>query len=107
MSILTLAIYVLKFFIPAFFSVLFRAYGLGYKSKKHLAVGLAAFTVFMAVVPAALILTIGYGEFTHISILIMTMASMFVLIYTTDSVGKTIFLQLAQGSMTTTLSVIL
>ncbi|MDD4850949.1 MAG: ATP-binding protein, partial [Gemmiger sp.] len=69
--------------------------------------GLAAFTVFMAVVPAALILTIGYGEFTHISILIMTMASMFVLIYSTDSVGKTIFLQLAQGSMTTTLSVIL
>lgn len=107
MSLFSLIIYILKFFIPAFFSVLFRAYGLGYKSKKSLALGLSVFGVYMAVVPAFLILTVGYGQFTHLSTVVMTVASMSVLIFTTDGVGKTIFLQLTQGCLTTVLSVIL
>ena len=107
MSTFNLTIYILKFFIPAIFSVLFRAYGLGYKSKKHLALGLFVFLSYMAIVPAFLILTIGYGEFTHLSTVIMTIVSMSVLIFSTGSVGKTIFLQLTQGCVTTALSVLL
>lgn len=107
MSPFNLIIYILKFFIPALFSVLFRAYGLGYRSKKRLAIGLAAFIIYMAVVPAFFILAIGYGQFTHLSTVIMIIASMSVLIFSTDSVGKTIFLQLTQNCMTTALSVVL
>ncbi len=107
MNTFNLIIYILKFFIPAFFSVLFRAYGLGYRNKKRLIIGLGVFTAYVAVVPAILILKIGYGQFTHLSTVVMTIASMSVLIFSTDSVGKTIFLQLVQGGMTTTMSVIL
>lgn len=107
MGIFNLTIYILKFFIPSFFSVLFRAYGLGYKSKKSLIIGITAFVIYAFAVPAFLILTIGYGEFTHVSTIVMTGASMLVIIFSTDSVGKTIFLQLTQGCVTTALSVVL
>lgn len=107
MSIVTLAIFVLKFFIPSLFSVLFRAFGLGYRNKKRLIIGLAVFSVYAIAVPSALILTVGYGMFTHLSTVVMTIASMSVLIFTTDSPGKTIFLQLTQNSVNTIMSVIL
>ncbi len=107
MSIFDLTIYILKFFIPSFFCVLFRAYGLGYKNKKCLIKGLVVFTAYVAIVPAVLILTIGYGEFTHVSTVVMTIGSMAVLIFTTDSIGKTIFLQLIQTNITTIVSVVL
>ena len=103
----SIIIYILKFFIPALFSVLFRAYGLGYRSKKSLAVGLVVFLLYMAVVPAWFIVKIGYGQFTHLSTLLMIIASMSVLIFTTDTVGKTVFLQLTQNCITTALSVVL
>lgn len=107
MSAFDVAIYVLKFCIPSVFSLLFRGYGLGYRSKTRFALGLAAYAVYMAVVPSALILLMGYGQFTHISSIVMTLSGVFVLIFSTDTVGKTIFLHLVQGSMVTALSVLL
>lgn len=107
MSLLDLTIFVLKNLIPSFFCVLFRAYGLGYKNKKRLILGLSAFTAYVIIVPAFLILTIGYGQFTHLSTVVMTLGGLSVLIFTTDSVGKTIFLQLICGNMNTVVSVIL
>lgn len=107
MSLFTLTIFIMKFLIPSFFSVLFRAYGLGYQSKKRLILGLSVFTAYVAIVPAFLILTIGYGQFTHLSTLVMTVGSLSVLIFTTDSVGKTIFLQFVTANANTVVSVIL
>lgn len=102
-----LTILVLKFFIPGLFSVLFRAFGLGYRDKKRLAAGLAAYCAYTLGLTTALILTMGYGEFTHAAPLVMAAGSLWVLIFTTDGVGKTIFLQLTQGCMSTMISVIL
>lgn len=107
MTSFLLIILVLKFFIPGFFSVLFRAFGLGYKSKKSLLIGLLAYTVYTVGLSVALILLMGYGQFTHISPIVMSLGSMAVLIFSTDSVGKTIFLQMTQGCMSTVFSVIL
>lgn len=107
MTIFDLTIYILKFFIPALFSVLFRIYGLGYKSKRSVFVGLSIFIAYNAIVPTTLILTIGYGLFTHLSTVVMTLGSMCVLIFSTDKAGKTIFLQLVQSTITTTVTVIL
>lgn len=107
MSLFTLLIFILKFFIPSFFSVLFRAYGLGYKNKKRRILGLSVFTAYVAIVPTLFILTIGYGEFTHLSTLVMTLGGLSVLIFSTDSMGKTIFLQLILGNANTVVSVIL
>ncbi|MDD3335926.1 MAG: GHKL domain-containing protein [Eubacteriales bacterium] len=107
MSAFMLVIFVLKFFIPGFFSVLFRAYGLGYKSKKSLLLGLTVYTIFAAGLSAVLITVIGYGEFTHISPIVMAASSMAVLLFTTDRISTTIFLQLLQGCMNTAVSVLL
>lgn len=107
MSGLTLAIYVLKFFIPAFFSVLFRGFGLGYRSEKSFILGIMVFTIYATTVPTILIIVMGYGEYTHISAIVMVIAGMSVIIFTTDTVKKTIFLHLIQSNVTTTVSVIL
>lgn len=107
MSIGLLFIYILKFYIPALFSILFRAFGLGYKSKKRLIIGLISYTVYVFVVSTILIIIMGYGQFTHLSTIVMVIASMSVLIFTTDKPGKTMFIQLTQGNVTTVISVIL
>jgi len=100
-------VFVLKFFIPGFISVLFRAFGLGYKSKKSLIIGITVYTLYTVGLSAVLIVLIGYGEFTHISPILMAIGSMSVLIFSTDNVGKTIFLQMTQGCMSTAISVAL
>lgn len=100
-----LVIYLLRFYIPGIFSVLFRAAAFGYSTKKRLAVGLIIYTLYVMLVPAFLMNTIGYGAYTHIAAFVMMLGSMVVLVFTTDSPSKTIFLQLAQTGMTTSLSV--
>ncbi len=102
-----LFVYLLRFYIPAFWSVLFRAAAFGYISKRRLALGLLVFTAYTMGVPAVLITAIGYGEFTHISSLVMVLGGMAVLIFSTDSVGKTVFIQLTQSGISTAMSVIL
>jgi len=102
-----LTVLVLKFFIPGFFSVLFQAFGLGYRSKKSLAAGLLVYSVYTSGLTAALILLMGYGEFTHIAPLVMAAGGLSVLIFSTDRAGIAIFLQLTQGCMSTVISVIL
>ncbi|MEG0734790.1 sensor histidine kinase [Anaerorhabdus sp.] len=107
MTLFDLAIYLLKFMIPALFSIAFRAFGLGYKSKLRVVLGFLIFILYMAIVPSSLINIMGYGEFTHVSSVIMFIGSLSILVFSTDSFGKTIFLQLIQSSVTTILSIIL
>lgn len=107
MEIDQLIVYLLRFYVPGIFSVLFRAAAFGYSTKKRLAFGLIVYTLYVMLIPAFLMSTIGYGAFTHIATFVMMLGSMVVLIFTTDSPSKTIFLQLAQTGMTTSLSVIM
>lgn len=102
-----LFIYLLKFYIPAAWSIVFRAVAYGYTSKRRVALGFGAYTAYVLIVPALFMRLMGYGAYTHIAAIVMTIGSMSVLIFTTDTVGKTIFLHLAQGGMVTVMSVIL
>jgi signal transduction histidine kinase len=100
--------FVLKYFVPNLcFGFLFRAFGLGYRNKKRLVVGLILYLAYYAVVPTALILLMGYGTFTHFSSLVMVLANLPLLLFTTDSVLKTVFLLLITSQVNTTVSVIL
>lgn len=101
-----LFVYLLRFFIPGVWSVLFRAAAFGYTTKKRVALGVVVYTAYVLLVPAFLMQTIGYGEYTHIASFVMVVGSMAVFIFTTDSIVKTIFLQMVQGAMLTVMSVI-
>jgi signal transduction histidine kinase len=93
---------------PSFcFGFLFRAFGLGYKSKKSLLIGLILYIAYIFIAVGTLITVIGYGRFTHISSLVMLLANLPILLFTTDSIGKTIFLLLAASQVNTVVSVIL
>jgi signal transduction histidine kinase len=102
-----LAVFLLRFYIPAVWSIIFRAVAFGYKSKRRFILGLVLYTAYVLFVPATLMTVLGYGQFTHMASIVMTAGSMMVLIFSTDSVSKTIFLQLSQGAMVTVLSVLL
>lgn len=102
-----LFVFLLKFYIPAAWSILFRAVAFGYTSKRRVALGFGIYTAYVMIVPALLITLMGYGEYTHVASIVMTLGSMAVLIFSTDTVGKTIFLHLAQGGMITVMSVII
>ena len=107
MTPFNLALYLLKFYIPSMFILLYRAYGLGYKSKRHLILGLSAYTAYILVVPAVLISVMGYGEFTHIVSWVMLIGNLSVLFFSTDGFAVTIFLQLLLGQVNTSLSMII
>lgn len=87
-----LVIFTLKFMIPSVFTILFRAFGLGYKSHFTLILGLTVFAAYMIVVPATLIVIIGYWQFTHIVFIVMTIGAMAALIFSSDTPSKTILL---------------
>lgn len=102
-----LLMFLLKFYIPAVWSIVFRAVAFGYKSKRRVALGVGVYTAYMFCIPGLLMTVMGYGEYTHISWVVNALGAFAVLIFTTDSFGKTIFLQLAQGGMVTVLSIFL
>lgn len=100
-----LAIYTLKFVIPAIFTILFRVFGLGYTNRRRLTIGLCVFVIYMAIVPPTLITVMGYGQFTHVVSLVMTIGAMSALIFSTDPPGKTILLILICAQMNSVVSV--
>lgn len=105
MTSFVLMIYTLKFFIPSFFTFLFRAFGLGYTTRRKLIAGFFVFLLYMAIVPSALITVMGYGNYTHIVSLVMTLGSMSALIFSSDSPKITILLILITAQMNTVISV--
>lgn len=102
-----LAIFLLKACIPGLASVVFRAVAFGYSTKRRLALGLIFYTFYIFVLPGSLIFFWGYGEYTHVSGIVMGLGALVVLVFTTDTPGKTIFLQLSQTAMMTCVSVLL
>ena len=71
MSPVMLAAYLLKFYLPGLFSVLFRGFGLGYRSRRRFLTGVIVYTVFTLGLSALLILGLGYGAYTHLAALVM------------------------------------
>lgn len=90
MSGVDLAIYTSKFMIPSVFSILFRAFGLGYKNRRRLIIGLVVFALYLTIVPSLLITLMGGGAYTHIVSLVMTISGMLVLIFSSPP-GKNDF----------------
>ena len=107
MTFSQLIVFLLNFYIPGAWSIIYRAAAYGYTSKRRVALGFIAYTAYVLFVPAFLMTVMGYGRYTHVASVTMTIGSMAVLIFSTDTVGKTIFLQLAQGGMVTVMSVLL
>lgn len=101
----TLIVYVLKFMIPSLFAILFRAFGLGYRNRSRLILGLAVFLVYMVTVPSVLITVMGYGQYTHIVALVMTIGAMAALLFSSDPPDKTILLILIVAQMNSVISV--
>lgn len=90
---------VLQYAIPGTFSMLFRIFGLGAKSKKHAILGLTVFLAISLVLPAALILRLGYQEFKEFVMLTMFLANISIFIISSDNVIKTCFLHLTQANI--------
>ena len=99
-------IFSLKFLIPSFFSMLFRAVGLGHRGFKRVAVGFAVFIAYLLIVPSILINYMGYGEYTHIAGFVMIWSGAAVLIFSSDPPAKTIFLHLIQANLITVISAV-
>ncbi len=105
MQLSELLVYLLKFYIPVIFSMLFRAFGLGYRSRRRLVLGISVYTVYLLFVPGFLMFLMGYGEYTHIAAAVMLLGCMSVLIFSSDTAEKTIFLQLTQSCFVLAVSV--
>lgn len=97
----------LRYFIPSAWSIAFRAVAFGYTTKRRVALGFATYTVYTLVVPACLTFAFGYDAFICVAVPVMVIGSLAVLIFSTDTPGKTIFLQLAQEGMVICMSVLL
>ncbi len=101
-----LIVFMLQFYIPGMWSIVFRVFGFGYSSKERVALGALVYTAYMFLLPWFLMSSMGYSAYILIASMIMTIGSMSVLIFTTDTISKTIFLQLAQGGVITCLSIV-
>ena len=98
MNAQSLILLILQFYIPGLFSMLFRIFGLGAKSKKHAIAGLAVYSAVSLLVPAVLIPLMGYDSYNHISFLVMQLANLSVFLISSDSFLKTVFLHFTQAN---------
>lgn len=105
MTSFELIIYTMKFMIPSVFTVLFRAFGLGYRSRSRMILGFMVLGLYLTIVPSVLIVLIGYGEYTHIVSLVMTVGAMAMFIFSSDPPGKTLLLLLIVAQMNIVVSV--
>lgn len=96
MNIWGLAALVLQYFIPGLFSMLFRVYGLGTRSRRSAVIGLAVFTAVSLVLPSFLIVLMGYDNYKHYAAIFMFLANFSVFIISSDGFLKTCFLHLSQ-----------
>lgn len=98
-------IHSLKFFIPAIFSMLFRIYGLGYKSKARAIIGLTLFSAYSLMVPLVLITIIGYRTYLKFAAVFLFIGQCSVFFISSDGFWKTAFLQCVQANVITAISV--
>ncbi|MDD4849912.1 MAG: GHKL domain-containing protein [Gemmiger sp.] len=90
---------VAKYVVPGFFSMLFRIFGLGARSKKAAIAGMAFYLAVGALVPLVCIPLVGYDEYKRYSALVITLANAAVLIISPDGFFKTCFMHLSQANI--------
>ncbi|MDD3360870.1 MAG: hypothetical protein PHW34_04270 [Hespellia sp.] len=90
---------VIKYVVPGFFSVLFRIFGLGARSKKAAVVGMAFYLAVSVVVPMTLIPILTYDIYKSFSFIVIIIANIAVLIISSDSFLKTCFMHFSQANI--------
>lgn len=92
-------IYALKYFIPNFYSMLFRIFGLGYKSKKRAVIGLIGYTVYLMGFLCFTISHFGYRTAIGYLYFIMISAEVFLFVISSDSPLKTVDMLCVQNNI--------
>lgn len=87
---------ILQYFIPGFFAILYRIYGMGAKSRHHAIMGVCLFSCVSLIVPSILIPALGYEIYRFFAFLITVIANLSVFIISSDSFLKTIYLYVTQ-----------
>ena len=99
MSGAALAIVILQYFVPGFFSMLFRIFGLGTKSPKHAVCGLVVYSLLATLLPLMIIPRVGYDNYGLYSFFVMVLSNCAVFIISSDSFLKTCFLHCSQANI--------
>ena len=85
---------------PGLFSLLFRIFGLGARSRRAAVTGLALYLLLALGVPLLLVPTLGYAVYRRYVVLIMAAANLTVFIVSSDGFLKTCFLDFCQMNVT-------
>ena len=97
---------ILKFMIPAFFSMSFRIFGLGAKNRFRAVTGMVFFLTYMTMVPFVLFHIMSYSAYLKIVALVMLAGNMFVFYISADGFWKTAFLHACQGNVVFVISIL-
>lgn len=92
-------IYALKYFIPNFYSMLFRIFGLGYKSKKRAVIGLVGYSIYLMGFLCFVISYFGYRTAIGYLYFIMISADIFLFVISSDPPRKTIDMLCVQNNI--------
>lgn len=90
---------IVKYVVPGFFSVLFRIFGLGARSKKAAVAGMAFYLAVSVLVPMTLIPILTYDIYKRFSFIVIIIANIAVLIISSDSFLKTCFMHFSQANI--------
>lgn len=95
----------LQYVLPSVFSLLFRIFGLGAKSKKCAVLGFFVLIVVSVLPPMILIPLLGYNVYKCFVPFVMLVANLSVFIVSSDGFLQTCFLQLSQANITFYISI--
>ena len=87
---------IVQYFVPGIFSLLFRIYGMGAKSKRHAIIGVLLFSLIALGVPALLIPRIDYNVYKLLAFPITVIANLAIFYISSDGFLKTCFLHISQ-----------
>lgn len=92
-------IYALKYFIPNFYSILFHAFGLGYKTKKRAIIGLIGYTIYLMGFLCFIISHLGYRQAIPFLYFIMLSAEIFRFVISNDPPLQTLYMLCVQNNI--------
>ncbi|MFA6947683.1 MAG: GHKL domain-containing protein [Eubacteriales bacterium] len=88
-----------KYVIPGIFSMLFRIFGLGMRSKRAAVAGMTVFLSVSLIIPLTFIPIVGYDVYKHYCAIVIIAANASVFIISSDSFLKTCFMHFTQSNI--------
>ena len=88
-----------RFVVPGIFSILFRIFGLGARSKKAAIFGMAFYLGVSLLVPAVMIPTLGYDVYKQFAFVSTLLANLAIFIISSDGFLKTCFMHFSQANV--------